>query len=48
MFLGGLNSCRVVAGTYAVKIEVQMVFAFIKEGVKASQDALGHLSPSKR
>ena len=29
--------------TYAVKIEVQMGFCFIKGDVKACQDALGHL-----
>ena len=29
--------------TYAVKIEVQLAFAFVKEGVKAYQDALRHL-----
>ena len=31
-----------VWGTYAVKIEVQMAFAFVKEGVTAYKDALWH------
>ena len=30
------------------KLKFKWVFAFVKEGVKACQDALGHLSPSKR
>ena len=36
----------VVWGTHAVKIEVQMAFAFVK-GVKAYQDALWHLTNVK-
>ena len=39
---------RMVWGTYAVKIEVQMGICFFKEGVQACQDALGHISPSKQ
>ena len=30
------------------KLKFKWVFACVKEGVKACQDALGHLSPSKR
>ena len=40
---GGKILVSMVWGTYAVKIEVQMGFCFIKGDVKACQDALGHL-----
>ena len=44
---GGLNPCQDGLGTYAVKIEVQMAFASVKEGVKAYQDVLWHLCTVK-